>query len=345
MTVFPILYRYRRRLRGLKAAAAARYVAKCLFGEVFRRRALGAFGLRLLEISLTDSCQCSCPHCYAAAKDRGAPSRSKELSSTQVKRAIDQAAALGALEVCFTGGEPLLREDLVELVGHARSRGLLPKINTNGVLLDHEMVARLADAGLAWCMVSLDSAYAAEHDDFRGYRGCYERALSGLRRLLELGVPSGISVVARRELLRTGQLPRVIALGHEIGADVVRLLFPVPMGRLSSGSESLTAEERREVRALTSDPLVVMDYPSERSTCTAAVTKLYVCTNGDVTPCVFVPVKFGDIRNDSLQEIWRRMKGFANLPKPRGMCPLGERHFLEAAARCAGAQQRTRIAT
>ena len=333
MITLSFLYKYRKRLKGFTFSEALRYVAKSLYGEVFRRRGPGSFGLRLIEINLTNRCQCSCLHCYADAMGEtvsDAATFDGELSTQEVRDVLDQAAAMGALDISFTGGEPLLRQDLPDLVRHARKNGLLPKITTNGLLLTTAVISGLKRAGLGSCMVSIDSPRAAEHDEFRRYKGCSAKAISGLRELVRVGVPCGITTVARRSIINNGDLRGIAELGHQLGVDVVRILFPVLMGRFEGHFEEiLTCGEREEVRRLTKDPIVVVESTSERSTCTAGITKINILTNGDVTPCVFVPRIFGNVRRNSLRAAWEHMTSFTQSTKPCGKCPMSDPAFAE----------------
>lgn len=318
--------RYRKRLHSLGIGRSLYYIVNVIYGETFRRRAPGTFGLRMVDIGATNDCQCRCPHCYAAYVDAAA--EASELSTTEIRSVIDQASDMGAMEICFSGGEPLLREDIIDLIAHARKRKMVPKINTNGILLSEEMVKKLKAAGLAWCMVSIDHADPGPHDAFRGYRNCYAKAIVGLKELVRERIPSGITTVARKETIRGGALERIVSLGHELELDSVRILYPVLTGGYRDAYEKvLSDEERAHVRKLLKDPLVSMEYESRNTTCTAGITKLNIQANGDVTPCVFIPVVFGNVRCESLREIWRRMDGFARLEKPRGQCPLSDPSF------------------
>jgi MoaA/NifB/PqqE/SkfB family radical SAM enzyme len=317
---------YRGRLRGLHMGRKLRYILKTTVGEITRARTLGAASLRMVEISVTERCQCNCPHCYARSlSDNGA----ETLSTEGIESVISQAAELGALEVCLTGGEPLLRADLTDLVDYGSSLGLLVKINTNGLLLWPEQVAGLKRAGLSWAMVSLDGAEPLEHDTFRGLPGCFIAAVAGLRELVRQRIPCGIVTVARRSLLQSGGLQDIVKLAHEIGVQVVRVLMPVPVGRWSGMQEIvLSQEERRQVREYTADRLVVMEHPKEDTSCNAAVTKFYIRSTGEVSPCVFLPYGFGNVHQESLRGIWRRMRSFPGSIGIKGRCPMTDPDFV-----------------
>ncbi len=189
------VWRNIRRLRGMSPMQRLRYALKVVVGETLPSRILGVFGLRLVEISLTDRCQCRCSHCFAATKAPG-----NELATADVETLLEDLARLGVIEVCFSGGEPLLHPDIIPLVTSAARKGFLVRLISNGILLDENMVVALKRVGLGWCSVSLDGPTPIIHNAFRGYPGCFESAVDGLRHLVRHDVPCSIITVARREL-------------------------------------------------------------------------------------------------------------------------------------------------
>jgi len=319
-------HKLRRRVAGLPWTRRIYYLLNTIVGETLRTRTIGTLGLRLVGIDLTDRCQCGCVHCYAA-KPTG---KADELTAEQVRSIVDQAAAMRVTEISFSGGEPLLHRDLVELVRYTHQRGLVAKINTNGILLSQDLVYALKDAGLNWCAISLDSAQPEQHDELRKHPGCFERAVEGLKMLRQAGIPSSITTYVRKSEVYTDHLYKIVALGHELGVLSVRINFPVPMGRFEDRQDLiLTYEERQEVRKLLKDELVSMEAPREGTRCTAAVTVMNVKANGDVTPCVFIPLAYGNIHRQSLKEIWGPMSEFNRMHKPNGQCPLSVPAFRE----------------
>ena len=321
LAIFKKLVRHKKRLNGLSFSRKALYVGQVVFRELFQRRSTTLFGPRLVEMTLTHRCQCKCVHCYD--NHSAAPSVLEEMTRSEVIGTLQQAADLGCIEVCFTGGEPLLRQELLEFIRCARELQMVPKINTNGILLSREAVRDLKEAGLAWCSVSIDSSMPEKHDEFRRYLGCYAKAVEGLRELSRQNVPASITTVARRELIFGDELQKIVDLGHELGAETVRILFPVPMGGLrDQQKEVLSLEERELVRRFLVDPIVTMESPFERCRCGAAVTKMNISPDGSVTPCVFVPLPYGNIRNEPLRQIWKRMAEFDSSCKVAGKCPM-----------------------
>jgi len=163
----------------------------------------------------TRRCNLRCVHCYSASADRA---YAGELSGSEARRLIDDLADFGAPVLLFSGGEPMLRPDIHDLIAYAVGRGLRAVLSTNGTLIDAEAVARLRDAGLAYVGVSLDGL-GEVNDRFRGVPGAFERALAGIRRCRDAGVKVGLRfTITRRnvgevdgifDLVRDERIPRV----------------------------------------------------------------------------------------------------------------------------------------
>jgi len=311
-------WRYVKRLQGLSPQNKLRYLLRIVVGETILSRVFGRFGLRLVEISLTDRCQCSCGHCFAARK---APE--DELSCAEVETLLDELSHMGVNEILFSGGEPLLHPDIFPLIDFAVKKGFLVRLITNGILLDENMVVALKQAGLSWCSLSLDGPTPEIHDAFRRYPGCFEKVVNGLNLLVKHEVPCSIVTVARRDLIKSKGLEDIVKLGVDLGVQVVRIQFPVPLGRYKhQRNEVLTLDERQEVRKLLRYGNVTMESPHETSICKAALTKANILPNGDIMPCVFVPLSYGNIRKDRFMNVWKAMRSFPRLYKTRGKCPV-----------------------
>jgi Fe-coproporphyrin III synthase len=142
----------------------------------------------------TKACNLACVHCYYTARVQRDPN---ELTTSEAKKMIDDLAAFGAPVLLFSGGEPLLREDLCELGVYAKARGLRTVISTNGVLIDRAMAERIRDAGFSYVGVSLDGIRAT-NDRFRGSAGAFDAALAGMRHCTEVGVRVGLRLTLNR---------------------------------------------------------------------------------------------------------------------------------------------------
>ena len=189
----------------------------------------------------TKQCNLYCDHCYAAAETEPAPG---EMSTAEGKRFLDELAEFGAPVVLFSGGEPLVREDLVELVAHASDAGLRPVLSTNGTLLTEERAAALREAGLKYVGVSVDGM-PERNDAFRGQEGAFDRALDGIEASQATGLKTGLRYTITRH--NADDLENVVDLLADRGVDRFCFYHLDYGGR---GAEirdvDLTPEERRE---------------------------------------------------------------------------------------------------
>jgi len=187
----------------------------------------------------TGRCNLSCSHCYADAAAEAAD----ELSTKEALELLRGAADAGAPVVLFSGGEPLLRDDLVELVAACARLGPAPALSTNGSLLSTSLARSLAGAGCAYVGVSLDGN-AATHDALRGAPGAWREAVAGLRAAREAGMRTGVRfVLSRRNAV---ELPAVMAAAREEGVCRFCLYHLVYSGRADAG-EDVSPEERRGI--------------------------------------------------------------------------------------------------
>ena len=285
------------------------------------RKGLGLPSPTYLHISLTERCQCRCVHCYARGREGRAPD---ELDTAEVKSLIDQGRRLGAAYVVFSGGEPLLRKDIAELVAYAHRKGLITRINTNGLLFTPENTARLRRAGLTQAGVSIDDPDPETHDRLRGLPDAFAKTLEGIRNLKANGILCQIQTYASRRLIPEG-LEKVVALGRELGVFYVYFFFPTASGAWAcSFDEVLTAEEREEVRKLADVRFVHVELATAGSQCRVFARSLVsVASNGDVTPCPFTPFVVGNVRQRPLVELWKPFSSRLKL-RFRGDCIMND---------------------
>lgn len=284
------------------------------------------------QVSITYRCQCSCVHCAAETYRR---QKFAEPSTAQLEHIIDELVQTRAYKVYFFGGEPLLRDDLYHLVDHARGRGFQTMLDTNGWLLGPEVVGRLAGSGLTEIGVSIDSADHARHDELRGVEGIFSRAVEGLRLCAEQGLDTYISTYATSRNLVDGDMEAIISLAHGLGVKV-RILSPVMAGRWQGAEEvRLDDQDARRLKGLLEEGTVYWESvacstPDSPFVCTSGIRAyVYFSTRGDVQPCNFIPVSFGNVHQEPLPAILQRMWsselfcGFDRTRNPSG-CPMNE---------------------
>ncbi|MBI5211153.1 MAG: radical SAM protein, partial [Elusimicrobia bacterium] len=260
-------------------------------------------------LALTHRCQCSCAHCGVKREDG---ERRPELGRREIVALLDDFAALGVRCADFFGGEPLLDPRLADYVRYAKRKGMKVVADTNGLLLDERMAAGLKRAGLDGLFVSLDSPRAEEHDRLRGVAGLFDRVVAAARHCVRHGLDCALSICASRESLASGDAARVVALGRELGVRV-RLCTPICAGRLArQDGARLSSRELAAFRGLLDGDKVFWELepvPGRRGVyrCGAAEEMFYVSPYGDVQPCCYCGVVFGNVREEPLGRILRRM--------------------------------------
>jgi radical SAM protein with 4Fe4S-binding SPASM domain len=191
-------------------------------------------------------CNMSCPHCYAAA---GAKPSLADLSTAEGLRLLDQIAESGVRTVIFSGGEPLLRQDLDWLLRGAVARGLAAQLSTNGTLLDAATARRLRACGVSYVGVSIDGR-PDFNDSYRGLVGGYHRALEALRHVQAVGVRTGLRITLTRR--NVDQVAHVLEAARSVGAArfYVSHLVDAGRGRAVAGDDLDRGEARDALRAL-----------------------------------------------------------------------------------------------
>ncbi len=272
-----------------------------------KRYLLGRRVPMTVMIALTYRCQCGCVHCSASELSNEKP----ELSTQEIKNIIAAARGLGVPKIGFTGGEPLLRADLPELVACAAGHGLSVSIDTNGILLSEKMAAILKEAGISNINVSLDSADPKRHDRLRKREGCFEAALEGVKSCAALGIPAVVSTYITDKAISEGRLKDLIYTARQSGAAGVRVLFPVYTGKLGSRRRNLLSAENKKLffEKYLDSSFVYSESPlydclSGAMECTMRKKmSVYVTAYGEVKKCYVSGCSMGNAREESLDAI------------------------------------------
>jgi radical SAM protein with 4Fe4S-binding SPASM domain len=203
-------------------------------------------------------CNMTCPHCYSSASLRRSP---RDLPTTEVLRILGELAAAGVGNVVWSGGEPLLREDLTEFVARTRELGMTPHLSTNGVLLA-EQARALAGAGLAYAGVSLD-APGQKNDAYRGLVGGFDLAARGLAAARVAGIKTGIRMTVTRRNAR--DLGAMLDLAGRLDVDRFYVSHLVYAGRaLGIAGDDLSPAESRSLLLALFDHVADAEGPRPR---------------------------------------------------------------------------------
>ncbi len=279
---------------------------------------------------VTGRCNLRCIHCHAF----GGEQRYKELTTSEGKELIDRIADMHIRTFVFSGGEPLLREDLFELIEHAKERGLTVFIATNGTLITRAVARELKryDTGV---VIGLDAMNPEIHDRIRGVRGAYEAVIGGINNCTAENLYLHLNIVAARANIN--EIEPIIDYGDRIGVYSYFIYRFVPAGRgkelcdqeLDRGELrwllKLLLRKQREISGILI-PVAAPEYWAymlqsrgirSRSIiallgqlfggCLAGRGMMYIKPNGDVWACPFIPISMGNICNEPADMIWEHL--------------------------------------
>lgn len=197
-------------------------------------------GVPVVVWNVVGHCNLTCPHCYASASRE--PS-ADDLSPAEGLALLGELAAAGTKVVIFSGGEPLLRKDLFELITRARGLGMVPQLSSNGVFIDDAIAARLKQAGVAYVGISIDGMRDF-NDRYRGLSGGFARASAGIVAAKRSGIKTGLRITLSK--INQGELEPLLCHATEIGVDrfyVSHLLYSGRAFRM--GQDDLRPDESR----------------------------------------------------------------------------------------------------
>jgi len=331
--------------------------------------AAGAIGMGCIGFpahpawEVTSACNLRCIHCHATS---GKPSPD-ELTTDEAKKFIDELAKIDEFRMLvYTGGEPLMRPDLLELLEHSKKAGLANVIATNGTLINEDIAFRMKEAGVVGAAVSLDSSARDIHNKIRSNSQAFELAMEGIRAIKKAGILLQINVTAMEYNVET--MDGLIELAESSGSGIMLLYQLVPVGRGSNIEEAtldvaenerllkFLAEKQKDISTII-EPVAgpqywpyLMELRHKKNPvwlklaeymfhgCAAGRGFVYIKANGDVWPCPFVEVKAGNVKTESFESIWNHSEVFVNLRKReetlRGAC--GECQYRKICGGCRG---------
>jgi radical SAM protein len=191
---------------------------------------------------ITQSCDLACKHCRAAAQPIAHPD---ELTNAEAKGLIDQIADMGVPIFVFTGGDPLKRKDVFELIRYAADKGVQVAVTPSATpLLTREAMFKMKEAGLVRLGISLDGSNPEIHDKFRGLPGAYARTIQAIEWANEAGIPIQVHTTISRH--NADDLDSLCALFEKLAIVMWNVFFLVPVGRGQLG-DLLSGEEFEQV--------------------------------------------------------------------------------------------------
>jgi GeoRSP system radical SAM/SPASM protein len=285
--------------------------------------------------AVTNRCNFKCRHCYSRTDP------SDELDARTLFVCIEKIVKAGVLSINFGGGEPLLRSDLLEISAFASRQGLRVSMNSNGYLIDRERARSLKTAGFSKVGISLDSHIPDVHDSFRGIRGSHGRAVAALAHLREAGIKTSLSTVICK--INHTSVNELIAFAK--GHGILQLNFHnfkcSGLGYSNKDELDLSSAEwkefylhamkaKQEVKGLeiSLDDHIIASLGMKTETdalvngSVCGKLSLNIKSNGEITPCGFIPIVIGNIVTDDLKEVWYNSSVLDKMrnKKPTGKC-------------------------
>ncbi len=320
----------------------------------------------LIAINLTERCNLNCAHCYMDAQRR-ISAQNNELNHAELSTLFQTIAkrAPGTI-IVLTGGEPLLRPDIDNLVKSGVKAELRVVIGTNGHLLNKDKIVSLKKIGLSGVGISMDSVHADQHDSFRGVPGSFEKAVKAIK----LCRPNDLHVQIHFTVTQSNhkQIEPAVHMAKELGASIINFFFLVCIGRGQSSmdlSPMLYESCLNQIAGLQDHHKGIMiqsrctphfkrilyernpESPYTRATgydgggCPAARRYCRIDPQGEVTPCPYMTLSAGNIRQKSFWEIWDNATLFNSLRNPDFL--LGRCGKCEYKLLCGGCRARSLV--
>jgi radical SAM protein with 4Fe4S-binding SPASM domain len=270
--------------------------------EALMERAMADKVPLFAHLELTARCNLRCSHCYVAPD----AAKATELSADEWVDVLGQLARESTLFVTFSGGEPLLRPDALEIAAAAVSLGFAYRLFTNGTLIEESHADALASLPPVAVEVSVYGADAATHDAVTGAPGSFEQTLRGIRLLVDRGV----RVVVKSPMMRDNfrQLDALRRQAQQLGCEFKydAMITARLDGNRGPLTHRLTHEGYRALLADSDDAQAVTFVDMDEPFCTAAHTRVCISPAGEVYPCVALPISAGSLRRQPFAEIWRQ---------------------------------------
>lgn len=296
------------------------------------------YPLRMVAWELTRNCNLACIHCRASAANGP---HEGELSTGECRKIIDDIVGFSTPTVILTGGEPLLRPDLFDIIEYGQAKGLRMVIAVNGTLVDENAAGKLKASGIRRVSLSLDGKDRQGHDAFRAVDGAFDAVLNAARIFAKIDLPFQINTTVTA--LNVDDIDDIYSLARSLGAAAWHVFLLVPVGRgkglkgkeLSAGDYEQVLHHLRDIETkneleikVTCAPhyyrIVVEEggVPSSAG-CLAGKSFMFISHQGGAQPCGYLEVNCGNVREDGVKKVWEGSAVFGELrdiSSYRGKC-------------------------
>jgi len=270
-----------------------------------------------VSIEVTRQCGARCDHCLIKEGE-------DELTGEQIKSVIDQALDLGACIITFTEGDPLLREDIFDLIRHVDPERAVVNLFTPGLELTPEKAEKLKEAGLYNLIIGIYSSNPEEHDRVRGLEGAHARAVEAIKIALSRGL-----MVTMAAHVKSGDVDRIPDL-YQFATDLGVQELSIWEGMPRTAEEQVTQIERekiidlyRKINSASGGPRLFANtyFEGQMMGCMAGRRWLHVAVDGSVRACPYLKDSFGSVLDCSLKDIWKTIRASKEFEGFVGTCP------------------------
>lgn len=279
-----------------------------------------------VHFGLTYACNLSCTHCYSTERKTRV-----SMNFTKALSLLNYITSWGCFNIVLSHGESLLYPQIFKFLKKSISYGLHTTLISNGLLIDFDLAARIADLGLSRTLISLDSIHMIKHDKLRGKKGAWKSAVNAIENLVKAKANTGIAIAVFKE--NDKELEKLIDFGHNLGINYFNFMTVRPT---SKDSKNLISHKKQymlylkhlwrlrkkltpQINIIFHDPLIFLALSNEKLTlreyewlcgqnvCFAGRAILSIVPDGDVFPCNFITQRVGNLDNDNenLLRIWR----------------------------------------
>ncbi|MCT8975384.1 putative heme d1 biosynthesis radical SAM protein NirJ2 [Clostridium sp. CX1] len=282
----------------------------------------------IISWNTTNKCNMYCEHCY---RDAGKED-SLELTTEEGKALIEEIVKAGFKIMIFSGGEPLMREDIFQLISYASSLGLRPVLGSNGTLISPSTALKLKESGIKAVGISLDSLNANKHDRFRNYSGAWRDTLYGMKNCRDIGLPFQIHTTVMD--WNKDEVLHITDFASAMGAIAHHTFFLVPTGRgenIEKEAVNLDDYERLLSDIMKKQKEIDIELKPTCAPqfiriaenmgiklrfsrgCLAGLSYCIVGPRGDVQPCAYLKEVAGNVKETDFSTIWKESKIFKDL--------------------------------
>mgnify|MGYP002633877780 CR=1 FL=1 len=288
--------------------------------------------LRTASINIESACNATCDHCSADHMMEETKHNADALTVEQYQRAIDGFLRAGAVSVNLTGGEPLISPHLFDIIKMVPPWRGVVNIQTNGLLLDDAMARKLSDAGTYIIMISLHSHRPEEHDGLLNVPGAFHKVMDAIDNCHRYGMPVILNCTMTHDKVQDGTLWEMVRLARDKNVTV-NFVQPCSSGKWEAQKQvRMTPEDYAEFDKAMELPWVVWEGKSnyKHNGCRPGIERMYMSNSGDVIPCAFIHLNFGNVKKETVGTIWQRMKEFEYFQQTQSRCMASnDEHFYK----------------